>query len=71
MTRNDDIQIVIEASAKPVFGSAGDFLGYRGVGRDVTDRELYRRNLTDAIEAFSTGFAIFDNDDKLVLFNSP
>lgn len=70
ITKNDGRNIVIETSAKPVFGLAGEFIGYRGIGRDVTKEDLGRRYLTDAIEAFSTGFAMFDSDDRLILFNS-
>jgi len=70
VTRTDGRALVIESSGKPVIGPAGDFLGYRGIGRDVTESEHDRRLLIDAIEAFSPGFAMFDADDRLVLYNS-
>ncbi|EBA01975.1 signal transduction histidine kinase [Rhodobacterales bacterium HTCC2150] len=35
-----------------------------------TEREIARSNLTEAIEAIDDGFALFDPEDKLVLFNS-
>ena len=36
MTRKDGVVRYIRISGEPVFGADGGFLGYRGVGRDVT-----------------------------------
>ncbi len=64
-------------SGKPVFDDAGRFLGYRGTVTDETARvEAMRRAdsaealLRDAIESISEGFAIYDDQDRLVIFNS-
>ena len=36
-TRSDGARVHMSVSGKPIFDSGGRFLGYRGVGRDVTD----------------------------------
>jgi signal transduction histidine kinase len=53
------------------------FLGYRGIGRDVTEEvairaeaALAQSRLADAIESFNDGFVLFDADDRMVLANS-
>ncbi len=58
----------------PVTGAFG---GYRGTAKDVTDeiRALAmvahsQSVLTYAIESISEGFAIFDRDERLLLYNS-
>ncbi|MEQ8602516.1 MAG: ATP-binding protein [Marivibrio sp.] len=60
----------------PRFDETGRFLGYRGVGQDVT-AELRAREAADhaqrllaaAIDSLSEPFALFDRDDRLVLAN--
>jgi PAS domain S-box-containing protein len=37
-TKADGTPVYLAASGKPVFGSAGNFLGYRGVSSDISDR---------------------------------
>ncbi|HEX6111379.1 MAG TPA: PAS-domain containing protein, partial [Geminicoccaceae bacterium] len=68
---------VISMSGRPIYGEEGQFLGYRGVGKDVTEirraeearREVERR-LSAALESISEGFFLFDADDRMVLCNS-
>lgn len=36
-TRSDGERLHMSVSGKPIFSGDGDFLGYRGVGRDITD----------------------------------
>lgn len=36
-TQADGAEVHMSVSGKPIFGSKGAFLGYRGVGRDITD----------------------------------
>lgn len=76
-------EIWVQISGVPVFDGEGGFKGYRGIGRVVTDlkrtetalrqREAEattaRRQLVDAIEAMTEGFAMYDADDRLVLCN--
>ena len=67
---------VIRISGIPVFNPVGDFVGYRGVGVDVTREVVAERRahkaqqlLADAIERIVDGLAIYDANDCLVLFN--
>ena len=60
----------------PVFDDAGNFQGYRGTGRDVTETiDATRRaneingRLAQAIDARSEGTAFWDTDDRLVICN--
>ncbi|MDF1794555.1 MAG: ATP-binding protein [Thalassobaculaceae bacterium] len=74
----DDGEIrYVEIDGDPVFDEAGKFLGYRGVGRDVTvlveaEREATetQRRFLSAIEARSEGISFWDRDDRLRLYNS-
>ena len=73
----------VSVSGNPVFGAEGDFLGYRGTGRDITAEvaaEAELRNakdraeqaeslLRDAVDSMSEGFVIFDRDDRFVMCN--
>lgn len=66
----------IQISGKPILGTQGEFAGYRGTGRDVTSLKLRereaaeaRKRLTEAIAAISEGFALYDDQDRLVLCN--
>lgn len=73
----DDRIRYVEIDGDPVFDEAGSFLGYRGVGRDVTVQVKAEREATEtqrrflsAIEARSEGISFWDRDDRLRLFNS-
>ncbi|WPZ35105.1 ATP-binding protein [Thalassobaculum sp. OXR-137] len=73
---NDQIRYV-EIDGDPVFDAGGRFMGYRGVGRDVTflveaEREASetQRRFLSAIEARSEGISFWDRDDRLRLYNS-
>ena len=72
----DDQTTWVRASGRPVFSAAGRFRGYRGIFRDATaERAVARRSqalrsrMVRAIEGFSEGLAVFDQDDRLVLCN--
>ncbi|MCK9573056.1 MAG: PAS domain S-box protein [Candidatus Omnitrophica bacterium] len=41
--------VIIESSGVPIFDSAGNFKGYRGIDRDVTDRYKLEREREDLI----------------------
>jgi len=71
-----DRRIFLSISGKPRFGESGEFLGYRGTATDETAifevREQVDRAealLRDAVESSSEGFAIFDPQDRLVMFS--
>ncbi|MHA1152533.1 MAG: PAS domain S-box protein [Alphaproteobacteria bacterium] len=64
-------------SGKPVFDERGDFKGYRGTGTDITAEveaqsrtEEVRAQFFDAIENSTEAIALFDKDDRLILYNS-
>ena len=70
-------QQFIRVSGAPVFGDDGQFLGYRGVGRNVTkelkakeNELLLKSRLNDALESVPGGIILFDKEDRLVLCNS-
>jgi diguanylate cyclase (GGDEF)-like protein/PAS domain S-box-containing protein len=50
-------------SGEPMFGAAGEFLGYRGVGRDITER----REREAALQRFRT--ALDSSADMVLLFD--
>ena len=67
----------VEIDGDPMIDGDNNFLGYRGVGRDVTvlveaEREASETQLRflSAIEARSEGISFWDRDDKLRLYNS-
>jgi PAS domain S-box-containing protein len=73
---NDIASIWIRTSGTPVFDDAGVFQGYRGSARDVTAEMkaqeragLVEDRLQDAIESLEDAFALYDADDRLVLWN--
>ncbi len=66
-----------QISGKPVYDADGQFTGYRGTGRDITEQveveQALKRSqqlLSDAIETISEGFSLFDSEDRLVVCNS-
>lgn len=66
----------IRISGIPIMDKQGQFLGYRGVGVDVTREVVAEQRahsamklLADAIECIVDGIAVYDADDRLVLFN--
>ena len=63
-------------SGVPLFDETGRFLGYRGTGRNLTEEHRARRMafeaqdlLLQAVEHFSSAVALFDSEDRLLLFN--
>ena len=55
--------VVLETSAVPIFGSRGDFVGYRGIDRDITERKLAEEELVrirEAVEGSSDAIGISD-----------
>ncbi|RXF75178.1 putative bifunctional diguanylate cyclase/phosphodiesterase [Hansschlegelia zhihuaiae] len=66
-----------ELSGAPVFDAAGGFVGYRGVGSDVTAQQEARAELAEqlrrfdaALENMSQGLCMFDADSRLVVVNN-
>jgi PAS domain S-box-containing protein len=66
----------VSARGKPIYEPSGVFVGYRGTATDVTAQveaeariRAGDRRLQECIESLAEGFALFDADDRLVLFN--
>jgi PAS domain S-box-containing protein len=66
----------ISVSGKPIFGSAGRFLGYRGTGRDVTaevvsEQKLRRQSdfVLALVEKLPFGVSIVDANLRTIAFN--
>lgn len=73
---HDDRIQHISTSGKPIYGAYGEFIGYRGVGTDITAQvEAVRLaqdsqdRLAAAIEGMSELFVLWDPDDRLVVCN--
>lgn len=73
----DGLTRFFSLSGKPRFDNENNFLGYRGAGRDITDLIETRRRekdlqalLNDAFENISDGLLLFDDEDRLIYFNS-
>ena len=72
-----------EISGRPHFSPEGDFLGYRGVGSDVTEQHRTRRALVEthaqlseqnrrfdaALENMTHGLCMFDAEQRLLVWN--
>ena len=53
----DGRRVVLETSGVPVFGPNGEFMGYRGMDRDITERKRTEEALKERERKFR---AIFD-----------
>ena len=67
----------VKASGRPIFAPDGTFLGYRGTAADVTAEiesalraRAAERQLVEAVESSPWAFALFDQQDRLVLCNT-
>ena len=54
----------------PLIDASGAVTGTGGFSTDITERKRAEEMLTTAIESLPEGFAYFDPEDRLVLFNS-
>jgi len=66
----------LRISGTPIFGRNGEFAGYRGSAADETEEvlrlrslEALRQRFMDALDNTSEGIALWDTEDRLVLFN--
>ena len=60
----------LTVSGTPNFDHTGAFKGYRGTVADISSEVEARAQLADAIESLSEGFALFDEQDRLVQCNT-
>ncbi len=75
-TAADGSIFYVYASGAPIFDARGEFTGYRGVGRDVTDRVRAEINvraaderLRAAINGLNEPVAVTDAEDRIVMVN--
>jgi len=64
----DGRQVILETSGVPVFGPDGEFMGYRGMDRDITERKLMQEQISAAAEQWQ---ATFDSIQDLVMILDP
>lgn len=57
----DGHEVVIESSGTPIFDDAGKFCGYRGIDRDITERQQLQKKLSDSEEQYRS---IFHNNPQ-------
>ncbi len=67
---------LVSINGKPIFSPEGEFMGYRGCARDITEQrktdeslQKIESQLRTAISSTNEGIALFDANDQLVLFN--
>jgi PAS domain S-box-containing protein len=67
---------IVRISGIPLFGHDHEFIGYRGVGSDITREAMAERHaasarqtLVEALESLSDGIVVFDAEDRLVICN--
>jgi PAS domain S-box-containing protein len=69
-------QRYVKIDGDPLFDAAGNFLGYRGIGTQVTGQvkaqekaEKSFQQLVDAVENLPVGLIQYDADDRLLFWN--
>lgn len=71
-TKPDGSVVWLSISGIPYFDSGDVFMGYRGIGRDVTESFVDHQRLVDlsaAIAAMSEPVVVFDNKDRFMFTN--
>jgi two-component system, cell cycle sensor histidine kinase and response regulator CckA len=64
----DGTEVVLETSGVPIIDSQGNFLGYRGIDRDITDRRRAEEKLKRARHKYRT---LFENAILGILRTTP
>ena len=72
----DGRRVVLETSGVPIFDDSGEFVGYRGIDRDITERKRAQEEIRRAAQEWRTTFdsitdmvSIHDKDSKLLRVN--
>lgn len=71
-SKPDGDVVWLSISGIPYFDAGGSFMGYRGIGRDITESFASHQRLVDlsaAIAAMSEPVAVFDNKDRFLFTN--
>ena len=71
-TDNQGVIHYLRTSGLPRFSESGEFQGYRGIGLDNSKAIQIRQTeerFRDVIETISDGYALFDADDRLQIYN--
>ena len=75
-TLADGSLVTLSINGKAIFDAEGNFQGYRGTGRDITDLVTAERrarraetHLTSAVAGLSELFVLWDGDGRFVLCN--
>lgn len=73
----DGVERTVATSGRPFFDDEGRFKGYRGIGTDVSpivkaqrQAEASEALLRDGIEGMASGFVMFDDQQRVALWNS-
>jgi two-component system, sensor histidine kinase len=61
--------LITQTSGIPIFDADGVFIGYRGTARNISNQKRTLYLLQDAVESIPNGFALYDSDDRLALYN--
>lgn len=65
----DGHRVVLETSGVPFFDKSGEFSGYRGINRDITERkktEMFIKNILDSV---GDGFIVIGRDYEILSVN--
>ena len=69
---HDDRLQYLSTSGKPIFSDDGAFVGYRGVGRDITSQmssEIARNRLASAIDELEKAVVLVDPAGRVTFYN--
>ncbi len=77
LLRKDGGSVIVETSGEPVFDEDGEFRGYRGIDRDITERkqaeELVRRTTSEmevVFHAFPDIYFWLDEEGRIVNYHA-
>jgi PAS domain S-box-containing protein len=62
--------VIFETNATPLFTEKGDFEGYFGTCRDITERKKIEKELQNVINSISDGMAVIDRDFNILRTNT-
>ncbi|HOO57170.1 MAG TPA: PAS domain S-box protein [bacterium] len=64
----DGIEVMLETSAAPFFDEDGEFMGYRGIDRDITERVVAQEALRKSEQEFRL---LFENSTDAIFWADP